>query len=132
MLFVAILIPVIPLILPFISRCLKDSHILISSIIFRIGNHDTIFQQSGSSDFISCHNDILCIRCNTLYQCIESCRCCGHSDNYRHGFNAILRTSFQELLHDCCSASGFAPLHSTMCFVNDEIQTIALFAGCVS
>ena len=132
MLFVAILIPVIPLIFPFIGCRLKDSHIFISGIIFRIRNHNTILKQTGSSDFICCYNYILSIRCDTLYQCIESCRCSGHSDNYWHSLNAIFRASFKELLHNRSSASGFTSLHSTVCFVNDKIQTITLVTGRIS
>ena len=125
-LLITILVPMIPFILPFIRCRLKHSHIFVPGVFFRIGDDDSILQESRSSDLIRCNHNVLCIGCNALYQCVKSRRCCRHADNHRHSFDTISRTSFKELLHDGCSTSCLTALHTAMCFINDEIQPVTL------
>ena len=68
---------------------------------------------------------------SSLHKCIKSCRCGRHTYYNRHWSHSIFRTSLKKFLHDCCCSSSVTSLHSSVCFINNDIQTITLISGCI-
>ena len=130
-LFITILIPMLPLILPFVCSRLKNCHILITIVFFWIRNNNSVLKQARCTYFIRCNNTVLSSRCSSLHKCIKSCRCGRHTYYNRHWSHSIFRTSLKKFLHDCCCSSSVTSLHSSVCFINNDIQTITLISGCI-
>ena len=126
-LLIAILVPVITLMPPFVCRSLQNSHIITG--VLGVGDYDPILQKAGCTHFVRSGLHIVCRGLNTLRQSIETLRRCGHADNYRHRGQTICLGAFQELLHDrrvLCEIS--CTLRTAMGFVNDEIQPVGFLA----
>ena len=128
MLLIAILVPVIALVLPFVCGRLQHRHII--SGVLRVCNDDPILQQAGSADFICCRFHIVCGRLNALCQPVEALRCGRHTDDHRHGRQTIRVRAFQELLHDGgVFGQVSCPLRTAMGFVNDEVQPVGFLSN---
>ena len=87
MLLPAILLPVIPLVTPFVCGRLQHRHIV--TAVFGIGNDNAILQQAGRTNFVRCCYHLVCGRLDTFRKPIEALRSGGHTDDYRHGRQMI-------------------------------------------
>ena len=125
-LFIAILCPMLPLVFPFIRCRLKHSHIVVHAV--GIGDNDSVFQQTGRTDFIGAGNNSMSSGSDILREAVETLRSSSHADHDRHSGQTVIGTAFEELLHDRCGAGGIASLHTTVSFINDEVQVIRFFA----
>ena len=125
MLFVAILIPMLTFIDPFVGGCLKNCHIVAGG--FRVCNDDAILQKTGSADFFRFRFDVVSSGMDTFRKTIETSPGCGHTDNDRHRRQFIVGRSLEELLHDRRVLGQIARLLSTSVrFINNEIEMIRL------
>ena len=126
-LLIAILVPVIALMPPFVRCGLQNSHIV--SGVLGIGNHDPILQEAGCTHFVCRCLYVVSCGLNAFRQSVETLRRCGHTDDHRHRRQTICLGSFQELLHDrrvLCEIS--CALRTAMRLVNDEIQPVGFLA----
>ena len=126
-LLIAILVPVIALMPPFVRCGLQNSHIVTG--VFGISDHNSIFQEAGSTHFVCRSLYVVSCGLNAFRQSIETLWRCGHTDDHRHRRQTISLRPLQELLHDrrvLCKIS--CALSAPMSLVNDEIQTIGLFS----
>ena len=127
MLLLTILRPVLPFLLPVIGRSLQHGHILAPGRILRIGDNDSVLQQTGSPNIVSGYDDLLDGRFRSSHQIIETFRCSGYANYNRDRSKAVFSTAFEKLLHDCGGLSSGTSLHAAMRFVNNEVQAVKLF-----
>ena len=130
-LLTTILIPVIPLVFPFIRSSLKNSHII--TLSFGICNNNSILQKSRSSNIICRRNNSMNRRlCNSLQilsKTIKSlCSSC-HTDYNRHRRKLILFRTAKELLHYCCCSRKICCLlRTSMSLIDNKVKTVRLLA----
>ena len=126
-LLIAILIPVLTFLLPLIRGRLQHCHII--SAVLGVGDDDPIFQKSRCTHLVRRRPDIMRGRLDALCQAVEALRRSRHADDHRHRRQSIRLGALQELLHDggvFCEIS--CALRTTMGFVNDEVQPVALLS----
>ena len=126
-LLIAVLIPVIPFVPPFVGSRLQHRHIV--AAVFRIGNDDAILQQAGSANFVRCGFHIMRGGLDAFRQPVETLRCSRHADDHRHWRQTISFGALQELLHDRGVLREIScALCTAMGFIDDEVQPVALLA----
>ena len=126
-LLIAVLIPVIPFVPPFVGSRLQHCHIV--AAVFGIGNDDAILQQAGSANFVRRGLHIVRSGLDAFRQPVETLRCSRHADDHRHWRQTISFGALQELLHDRGVLREIScALCTAMGFVNDEVQPVALLA----
>ena len=113
----------LPFLLPVISGSLQHGHILSSGGILRIGDDDSVFQQTGCPNIVGGHDDLLDGRLCPGHQIVETLRRSGHA---KHGSQTVFSAALEELLHDGSGLRSSAALHTTVGLVNDEVQAVAL------
>ena len=132
MLLIGILIPVLTLILPFVCCSLENSHVPVFDWIFRISDYNTIFQQSRLANLSRGNNNLMqCRVCSLSYKGIKTLGSRAHSDDDRNGRQILLAASLDKSLHDGGSRSRLASLHTAVCLINNEIQTVSFFSCCI-
>ena len=128
-LLIGILIPVLALILPFVCCSLENGHVTVFDWIFRISDYNTIFQQSRLANLSRGNNNLMqCRVCSLSYKGIKTLGGRAHSDDDRNGRQILLVAALDKTLHDGGCRSRLASLHTTMCLINNEIQTISFFS----
>ena len=126
MLLLTILRPVLPFLLPVISGSLQHGHILASGGILRIGDDDSVFQQTGCPNIVGGHDDLLDGRLCPGHQIVETLRRSGHAKHDGNGSQTVFSAALEELLHDGGGLRSSASLHATVGLVNDEVQAVVL------
>ena len=125
-LLLTILRPVLPFLLPVISGSLQHGHILASGGILRIGDDDSVFQQTGCPNIVGGHDDLLDGRLCPGHQIVETLRRSGHAKHDGNGSQTVFPAALEELLHDGGGLRSSASLHATVGLVNDEVQAVVL------
>ena len=129
MLLISILIPVLALILPFVCCSLEYGHVTVFDWIFRISDYNTIFEQSRLTNLGRRNNHLMqCRVCCLPDKGIKTFGSCTHSDNDRNGRQILLAAALDKTLHDGGSCSRLASLHTAVCLINNEIQTVSFFS----
>ena len=126
MLLLTILRPVLPFLFPVISSSLQHGHILASRGILRIGDDDSVFQQTGGPHIIGGDDNLLDGRLCPGYQIVEALRRSGHAKHDGNGSQTVFSAALEELLHDGGGLRSSASLHATVGLVNDEVQAVVL------
>ena len=130
MLLIRILIPVITFHLPFIGGSLQNSKLIVLFRILRIGNDNTILQQTGCAYFRRGYLTSVQGGSGSGYQLVESISRRTDANNNRHGRHCLLDSVFytfitlQKTLHDGRCLTCLFALHSSVSFIYDEIQSI--------
>ena len=131
-LLIGILIPVLALILPFVCRRLEYGHVTVFDWIFRISDYNTIFEQSRLANLGRGNNHLMqCRVCSLSYKGIKTLGGRAHSDDDRNGRQILLAAALDKTLHDGGSCSRLASLHTAVCLINNEIQTVSFFSCCI-
>ena len=131
-LLISILIPVLALILPFVCCSLENSHVAVFDWILRISDYNTIFQQSRLANLGRGNNNLMqCRVCCLPNKGIKTFGGRAHSDDDRNGRQILLAASLDKSLHDGSSRSRLASLHTAVCLINNEIQTVSFFSCCI-
>ena len=125
-LLLAILRPVLPFLLPVIGSSLQHGHILASRGILRIGDDDSVLQQTGGPHVVGGHDDFLDGRLCPGHQIVEALRRSGHAKHDRNGSQTVFPAALEELLHDGSGLCSGAALHATVGLINDEVQAVVL------
>ena len=125
-LLLTILRPMLPLLLPVIGSSLQYGHVFASRGILRIGNDDSVLQQTGGPNIVGRHDDLLDGRLCPRHKIVESLRRSGHAKHDRNGSQTVFTTALEELLHNGGGLRSSAALHTTVGLVNDEVQTVIL------
>ena len=132
MLFISVLIPVLTLVLPFICCGLKHGHVTVLGRIIWIGDDDSIFQQTRLANLCRRNDHLMQGRAGSLTnQCIKTLSRCTHSDDNWDGRKVLLIAALDKTLHDGRCCSGLASLHTAVCLINNEIQTVSFFSCCI-
>ena len=128
-LLIGILIPVLALILPFVCCSLENGHVTVFNWIFRISDYNTIFEQSRLANLSRGNNNLMqCRICCLSYKGIKTFGGRAHSDDDRNGRQILFAASLDKSLHDGSCRSRLASLHTAVCLINNEIQTISFFS----
>ena len=125
-LLLTILRPVLPFLLPVIGSSLQHGHILASRGILRIGDDDSVLQQTGGPHIVGGHDDLLDGRFCPRHQIVEALRRSGHAKHDRNGSQTVFPATLEELLHDGSGLRSSAALHTTVGLINDEVQAVVL------
>ena len=125
-LFLTILIPVLPFLFPVISSSLQHGHILASRGILRIGDDDSVLQQTGGPNIVGGHDDLLDGRLCPGHQIVETLRRSGHAKHDRNRSQTVFSAALEELLHDGGGLCSGSALHATVGLVNDEVRAVIL------
>ena len=125
-LLLTILRPVLPFLLPVISGSLQHGHILASGGILRIGDDDSVLQQTGCPNIVGGHDDLLDGRLCPGHQIVETLRRSGHAKHDGNGSQTVFPAALEELLHDGGGLCSGSALHATVGLVNDEVQAVVL------
>ena len=131
MLFKAILRPMLPLFFPIICSGLQNGHIIIDCAFLRIGDNDSILQKPRSSHLIRRHDRLVNCRGCAFDQCIEPLCSSRHAYDNRHGRNSVLITTLNELLHDRGGLTGLTSLHTSVRFIDNKVQPVALLPNSI-
>ena len=92
-----------------IRQCILRTHY--SNIIL---SHDNILRHALEAFITKCYNFAWLLQLHRN----------RHTDYYWHRRNPVFFTAFDEFLHDSSCLTGSPSLHTTMSFINDEIEVV--------
>ena len=95
-LLLTILRPVLPFLLPVISGSLQHGHILASGGILRIGDDNSVLQQTGCPNIVGGHDDLLDGRLCPGHQIVETLRRSGHAKHDGNGSQTVFPAALEE------------------------------------